>query len=170
VVILLVLLAILILVSSITDLKYNTIYNWVTLPGVILGLLLNTWFFGFEGLKLSLAGLGIGFGALLPFFIFGGIGGGDIKLLAAIGALKGYPFILYALFYGILVGGIFALFVMVKHGVLQRSLKNIFLRIFRLVVSGHKNVPLKKEESYTVPYGVAISLGTVWAFIMVEFF
>ena len=149
-----------------TDVRHGKIFNYITVPSVLIGIALNAWFFGVPGLKNSLLGLVIGFFILLILFYTGGIGGGDIKLLAAIGAIKGFPFILYAAFYGILAGGIMALFVMARYGILWQSLKNIFSRFYCLVIPGLKYIPLDKEESHTLPYGVAIALGTVWALLL----
>jgi prepilin peptidase CpaA len=134
---------------------------------MILGILLNTTALGSVGIRPSLIGLFVGFGVLLPFFLLGGIGGGDIKLLAAIGAIKGYPFILWAVFYGILVGGIMALFVMARHGVMWQSIKNICYRGWCLVMPGLKYMPLDKSASLKIPYGVAIGIGTIWALLVV---
>ena len=91
---------------SFTDLTWHKIYNYITLPGIVLGLGLNTALYGLPGLRSSGLGLATGFLILLVCFYTGGMGGGDIKLLAAIGALKGFPFILFAVFYTILCGGI----------------------------------------------------------------
>jgi prepilin peptidase CpaA len=130
---------------------------------IVTGLVLNPLLYGWPGLQTSSLGAITGFLVLFPFFLSGGIGGGDIKLLAAIGALKGYPFILWAVFYGILVGGIFALFVMARHGIMWQSIKNICYRGYCLVMPGLKYVPLDKSASLKIPYGVAIGVGTIWA-------
>lgn len=86
-----VLLFIIFVISAYTDLAHHKVYNWVTIPGIIAGLLLNFAFQGFQGLGNSLLGLIIGGGLFLIFFLMGGMGGGDVKLMGAVGALGGYP-------------------------------------------------------------------------------
>jgi prepilin peptidase CpaA len=160
-------LIVLIIIVCYSDIRWNRIHNIVTIPALLTGVLLNLLFTGSAGLKLSLIGMTIGFCILLLLFLAGGIGGGDIKLLAAIGAIKGYPFILWATFYGVLVGGIIALFVMARYGVMWQSIKNICYRGWCLVVPGLKYVPLDKSASLKIPYGVAIGIGTIWALLVV---
>ena len=69
------------------DVRYRRIPNWATLPGVALGLGLNGLFLGWQGMKESGLGLLVGFGALVVLFVLGWMGGGDVKLMAAVGAL-----------------------------------------------------------------------------------
>lgn len=152
----------LLLTTAVTDLAYKKIYNFITLPAIVLGLLGNSVFGGWGGLKLSLIGLLIGAGVFFLIFIFGGMGGGDVKLMAAIGALMGYPFIVRAVFYSILVGGLMAIIMMIWKGALWSSFKNIFRSLYTSLVPGLERVPLKPESSLPVPYGMAIVLGSLW--------
>lgn len=153
----------LLLATAVTDFVYKKIYNFITLPAIALGLIGNSVFGGWDGLKFSLLGLLIGSGVFFLIFIFGGMGGGDVKLMAAIGALMGSPFIVGAVFYSILVGGLLAIILMIWKGTLWSSLKNIFRSLYTSLVPGLERVPLKPENSLPVPYGMAIVLGSLWA-------
>ncbi|UCD84719.1 MAG: prepilin peptidase [Deltaproteobacteria bacterium] len=155
----------LLLTTAITDLAYKKIYNFITIPAMVLGLLGNACFGGWDGLQLSLIGLLVGGGVFFLIFIFGGIGGGDVKLMAAIGALMGYPFIVGAVFYSVLVGGLMAIILMIWRNALWSSVKNISLSLYTAFVPGLERVPLNPENSLPVPYGMAIVLGTLGAWI-----
>ena len=60
--------------------------NWITFPMIIGGCIYSTVFFGWEGLSWSLIGTFTGLGLLLPAYAIGGMGAGDVKLLAGVGA------------------------------------------------------------------------------------
>jgi prepilin peptidase CpaA len=113
----------------------------------------------------SALGLAIGFLPLFIVFVIGGLGGGDVKLMAAIGAIKGYPFIVYALFYSGLVGGLLAIITMIWRGVLLKSIHNILRTMLTSVIPGFKTVPLNPEDSYPIHFGFAICMGTLWALV-----
>jgi prepilin peptidase CpaA len=119
-------LIVLIVSALITDFKRNCIYNWQTYPAVLSALALNFLASGWNGLLWSLSGLAVGFALLIVFYLAGGFGAGDVKLLAAIGALKGVEFVMWTMAYAALVGWIMALSVMIWKGVfwstLQKSL------------------------------------------------
>src|SRR3989440_5130179 len=75
----------------IVDVRTRRIPNAISGAAMLLGVTLNTAYLGTAGLLDSLAGLGITVGVLLWPFAMGGIGGGDVKMMGAIGALLG-PF------------------------------------------------------------------------------
>ena len=96
------------LAASTTDLRGRTVPNWLTYSGVLCGLLWYGTTEGFRGAGFSLAGATVGFASLLAFFLMGGMGGGDVKLLAAFGALMGPGLILRALLWIALFGSAIA--------------------------------------------------------------
>ena len=98
------------------------------------------------------------------FYLVGGFGAGDVKFLAAIGALKGATFVTWTMAYSALVGGIMAMAVMIWKGVFWKTLKASFYYV-RHPVKGHKD--LDENEHVYLPYGVAISIGCCWAFFAV---
>ncbi len=74
-----------------------------------LAFLAHGWVGGFQGMLFSLAGLGTGFGLFIFFYLAGGMGAGDVKLMAAIGAIVGAYGALVSGILAILVGGVYAL-------------------------------------------------------------
>ena len=96
------------LLASATDLWKFKVYNALTLPTLIGGLLVSTLLGGRGGLASGLTGAGLGFGLLVVVHAMGGVGAGDVKLLAAIGAWLG-PFLTYQVFVAsALFGGVYA--------------------------------------------------------------
>lgn len=160
-----VILLLVVLVSAITDILKHKVYNVVTYPAIAVGFSLGFLVNGKTGFINSLIGFLFGFGILLIVHILGGMGGGDVKLMGAIGALYGYPFIINALFFSVMVGGIISLSIIIWQGRLFMSLRNVFVAIFTSVVPGVKNKPLDPSNSIAIPYGFAICFGTLWAMI-----
>lgn len=152
--------------GGITDLLYSKIYNWLTFPAALAGFIVNAAAGGVQGFLLSLIGFLIGFVVFLLIKIFGGLGGGDVKLMGAVGAIMGYPFILWAMFFTSLAGGFIAVVSMLYHRELIRGLKNVLRTAFTFITPFLKTVPLNPAESRAVPYGFAISVGTLWCWVM----
>ena len=151
-----------VVVSGVTDLRTRRILNVVTYPAIALGPVLQGGFWGWSsatglGLEWSLLGLVVG---ALPFLVFNALdprafGMGDVKLMAAVGALKGFPFILGTLVYVALVGGLLAIVVLLWRGHLLETLGGLLRWSDGARREGRKEI--------YVPYGVAIAVGTVWA-------
>ena len=70
-------------------------------------------------------------------FVLGWMGGGDVKLMAAVGALKGYPFVVSALFYSLIVGVVIGVAMLIWNRKTLRTFKNLFFvvgsRVSKLV-------------------------------------
>ena len=85
------------------------IYNAVTYPAMAVGLVLAIWQHGVSGTVFALGGFAVGFFPAFVLFALGGMGGGDVKLLGAIGAIAGAVAATETLILAFLVGGVFAL-------------------------------------------------------------
>ncbi len=151
--------------AAVSDLRFHRIPNKLTYPAAAAGLLLHLGANGWIGLKDSLLGLALGFGVLFICYMFGGIGGGDVKLAAALNALVGFEVTQLGLLYMGLLGGAMALSIMIWKGKLFGSLKRMgrfFLSVF--VPFLETEMP-KAEDSDVFPLGVAISCGFAWAMV-----
>ena len=93
---------------------------------------------------------GFGFAAFFVFFLAGGMGGGDVKLMAAFGAILGRDRIVLAAIMAALVGGLGA--------ALYLGYRKARLAMEQGVASG----PVRKES---IPYAPAISLGVLLSFL-----
>jgi prepilin peptidase CpaA len=154
------------LVATVTDLRSRRIPNWLTFPSIVIGLVLNTVIpalsQGLGGLKLGLVSSVAGcLLLLLCFGLFGllrFVGFGDVKLMAAVGALLRWPTALWALVYVGLAGGGIAVGYALFKGRLGKVLGN-------LVAIGSRVVKRKEGEIqlHRIPYGLAILVGATWA-------
>ena len=159
----------LVVAAAFTDLAYGKVYNWATLPAIVLGLLLGYVLGGVNQGQFSLvqSGLGIALagGIFGVFFLLGAFGAGDLKLAVAVGALKGWSFALAAIAYAALVGGVVALAVLVWKGQLRRGLRDSLTAVVR-PGKLDKGLGADSPARLTVPYGFAISAGTLWAWLI----
>lgn len=145
------------------ELKENRIPNWLTLSGMGLGLLI-AYLRGTPVFWSSLGGLAIGFGFFFIFYVFGGVGGGDVKLMGAAGALMGVELIKPALVYTAFLGASLAVLIVIWR-------KDFWLRIatgFRRLAFWRKPAEAEspKPAPITVPYGLAIAAGCLLAIIV----
>lgn len=141
--------------ATVEDLRSRTISNWLCLFGLIAGLAAHTVMDGWSGLGVSLLGSLIGFAVFLIFFLLGGMGGGDIKLMAAFGAILGKRQIVTAAVMAALVGGVMALIYVVYKKLRQAVQPE----------ADGLTQPVRKES---IPYAPAISLGVLISFLSEE--
>jgi prepilin peptidase CpaA len=171
----------LLIVSAYTDITRSKVYNWCTFPAIGLGLALAYLAGGFKeaqdfNLLTSLLGLFTGGGIILLFSLFGGIGLGDVKLMGAVGALAGFPFVLHCLLYSSMIGFVIAIGMLIWKGRVREGLTHSVKFAFRLrkLESGKKKegaaeeAPLETKKGETIPFGAAIAFGTLWAFFLVQ--
>jgi prepilin peptidase CpaA len=150
------------IICFVTDLKERKIYNKVIFPSLLIVVVLQIALGGLGGLKLSLLGFIIGLSILLIPYLLGGMGAGDVKLLALIGAVKGSTFVLNTAIYMGLLGGVIAILVIV----FQKQTISFIKVLFFLIVSLFCGIKYKPEFptsffSKKYPYGVAIVGGPV---------
>lgn len=93
----------------------------------------------------------------------GGMGGGDVKLMAAVGAFLGFPLALFALLYAALLGGLLAVVMAATRSDLRRALGNIWAWSKGVLRFSKDRPALGQGAPLYVPYGVAISAGAIWA-------
>lgn len=149
-------------IATFTDLRSRRIPNWLVFPFFVCGLVVSVWLHGWHGLEQSLYGAGLGL--LIYGFLFwmGGMGAGDVKLCAAIGAWIGpYQMILALVMTG-LVGGLMALAIAAWGG----FLKELFQQTGDLVFSAQERgeAVLSNPRRHKMPYAPAIAIGTLISF------
>lgn len=156
-------------VALATDLAERKIFNWLTFPAIALGLGLNVWAYGLPGLQGSLLGLAVGAAVFVLGFLVGGMGAGDVKLMAAVGAWLGWPASMAAVLYVTMLGGVIALVAAAANGQLLRLFKNVYWFLVGLFVKG-ASADMSQLESAAkpVPYGVSIALGSALALFFPE--
>ena len=148
------------------DLRTRRIPNWLNLSGVVLGVGLNALFLRGEGAKLAAEGLGLALLIYLPLYLIRAMGAGDVKFMAAIGALIG-PSNWFGVFLtSAILGGIASLGLIIARNRLHLTLSNISTITGELL---HGRLPFRKDPSLDVhdrralglPHGtvIAISVG-----------
>jgi prepilin peptidase CpaA len=166
---------IVLVVATFTDLRSRRIPNWLVLPFLLAGILVSGWRHDWPGVQQgfwhgigqSLAGLALGL--LIYGFLFwlGGMGGGDVKLCAALGAWIGPVQLFVALVMASIIGGIMALCWAVYGG----FFKELFTGASELAF-GWKRRGMQRDPELTLanplkrrmPYAPAIAIGTLMSF------
>ena len=151
-------------ISAITDLYSRRIPNAAVVAGLAAGIVLNTWLAGWSGLLHSLSGFGLAILIYVPLFVIRAMGGGDVKLMAAAGAIVGPRdwFTLFVL--ASLAAGVIALGMLIARNALGTAFWNV-MHIFKEL--GHFRAPYKSQPqldiasplALTMPHGVAIAIG-----------
>lgn len=155
-----------------TDIRRGKIYNWLTFGLAGFALLYHLGTGGPGGLLFSLRGMLAGTLIFLLPFLLGGLGGGDIKLVGAIGALQGPDFILKAAIAAALAGGVLAVAVMLRRGIFVGTLRRLWtelrIMLFRLQSGNLTYEPQSAigADKYTFPYGIPIVCGTLAAYFL----
>jgi prepilin peptidase CpaA len=184
-------------VATITDLRSRRIPNWLVIPFLVVGIVVSPWRsdwygvrkglwlptnwssfrqdvwpgtgqgFGWHGLGQSCAGVGLGFLLFGILFWKFGMGAGDVKLAAAIGAWVGPQQLMFALFFTGLAGGIMALGWILY----LKVLKNLVVDAGALIL-GRKREPQNDPDNSvahllkrSIPYAPAIAVGTIMSFL-----
>jgi prepilin peptidase CpaA len=121
---------------------------------------------GVGGLFWSLAGWLVGCLLFLPWFLLRGMGGGDVKLLAALGAWMGPGLIVWVALYGAVAGGVLAVAVALYQGYLRSMVRNVWnlLMFWRMAgIQPHPELTLASAASPRLPYAFPIMAGAVAA-------
>jgi prepilin peptidase CpaA len=140
--------------------------NALTFGAAVLGFLFAGVAEGGHGLGQSLVGWLIGLALFLPLFVVGGLGAGDVKLLAAFGAWLGPGGVLWAALWGSLAGGGMALVVGLAHGYLLEAFRNLGVIVTTWRVVGLTSIPgvtLQDARGPRIAYAVPLSVGALIA-------
>jgi prepilin peptidase CpaA len=154
-------------VASFTDMRSRRIPNWLVLPFMVAGIAVSGWLHGWHGVGQSVGGLALAAAVLGAFFAMGGMGMGDVKLYAAIGAWIGPSQLLLAMVITGMTGGVMALGWAACGGFLPDLLRGSGDLIFGLRKRGlrpHPELVLANPLARKMPYAPAIAIGTLISF------
>jgi prepilin peptidase CpaA len=154
---------ILAVIAGWTDLRSRRIPNWLTVPGVLIGVAGSTALTGWAGLKSSLLGAALGLALLLPFVLLRSLGAGDWKLAGALGAFTGPAVLVDLLLGSVFVAGIMAAALVIYKGRVLQTMRNIGHILVSLVTFRlpGRQVSLDNPDSLKIPYGVALAFTVV---------
>lgn len=160
------LLMILVTLAGLIDIHSRRIPNWLTATGVVLGISVNAFLFGWPGLWFSLKGLGLALLVYLPFFALRGMGAGDVKLMAAVGSLIG-PWNWLGVFVVTgLLGGVIGLTMALLRGRALATILNVGYILKELVrlrapYLKREDLDVKNPNALRLPHGAVIALGVI---------
>lgn len=155
-------------VATVTDIRSRRIPNWLVVPFLLAGICISAWLYGWHGLGQSFAGIGLGAAIFGVLSFLGGMGMGDVKLCAAIGAWIGPLQLAVALILIALAGGIMAICWAVSAGFLGTMLRGTGSLVFGFMRRGLRPNPefvLANPQSRKMPYAPAIAIGTLLSFL-----
>ncbi len=155
------------LIAAITDVWKFKVYNLLTLPLLAAGLLYHAMW---ADLASSLLGVLFGFGALIALHVIGGMGAGDVKLMAALGAWLGMPLTFHVFIASSLAAGVYAAILMVVTGKVGETFLNLQVLWMRLVCIGRylgaddrveKEVRRADRRRRIIPFAAMVLVGIV---------
>lgn len=160
-------LAVVLIAAAISDLRQGKVFNWLTYPAIVVGLALGAaegaaagraW----DGFINHVFGFGFGFGVLFMAYLLGGMGGGDVKLMAAVGAFLGWPAVLHAVVYSFLVAVAVGLILMIWRGETRAVLRRLWMAVRILPLPGAGMDDAVPTAAFRVPFGFCACAGTLW--------
>ena len=154
-------------VATVTDLRSRRIPNWLVFPFLVTGIVVSTVSQGWAGLESSVLGILLAASMLGLFYFLGGMGMGDVKLLASIGAWIGPQQLVFAFMFMGLAGGAMALAWAMRGGFVQESLTGTADLIFGFRKRGlrpHATLALANPNARKMPYAPAIAVGAILSF------
>ncbi len=158
--------------AAVFDFRSRHVPNWLTLSALVVGIGLNLFLFKTAGLWISLKGLGLACLVYFPLYFLRGMGAGDVKLMAAVGAMVG-P----ANWFGIflltsLLGGVCALVLIAAKGRVRRTIENIWLGLKRLRAGSppfvnHPQLDVRTNQGLRLPHAAVIAGGAL-GFVLLQ--
>jgi prepilin peptidase CpaA len=147
-------------VAVVTDLTRRKVPNWLTVPAALAGVALSG-LDGAPGVIRSLEGLAAGLGAGIIFFTLFRSGGGDAKLLVAVGAIAGPSFLLWTALLGAVAGLPMALWLMWRRGTFAYTLNNLAANAVQKTLGGSEVRLDANNRAGHLPYSLAIAAGAL---------
>src|SRR6188508_690902 len=151
-------------VACVTDVRSRKIPNLLTFGAAVSGLLFHLVVNGLQGLGMAATGWIVGILLFLPIFLLRGMGAGDVKLLAALGAWLGPMQTVWLALFASIAGGVLALVVATSTGYLRTTFRNIGNMLLYWYIAGPRPVPdqtLERSGSPRLAYAIPILVGTV---------
>jgi prepilin peptidase CpaA len=161
--------SVVLIVAAVIDGWMLKVPNWLTFPMIVGGWLSSAAQFGWEGLAWSLLGTAVGLALLLPAYAIGGMGAGDVKLLAGIGAWVWATNTAYAFCLSAAIGAAIAVGMVLYRRAWAKH-QSQFWSIFMEVLTIRNPAALsaiaadRKSTMLLLPYGIPIAIGTILYF------
>jgi len=160
------------LLAALLDWRSRRIPNWLTVSGLLSGVVVHALIAGWHGTLFALEGAGLALILLLPLVALRALGAGDWKLMGAVGAFVGWRMFLFVLLGSILASGIMAIVQVYRTGRVIETLKNMVTLVRGFFTFGLKKNPqisLDNPRLLKLPFGVAVAAATLICFCAANF-
>jgi len=154
--------------AAVSDWRSYRIPNWLTFGGALFALVYGTLAARTPavGAASAFGGLGVGFAAMVPFYVIGVMGAGDVKLMAMAGAFIGPEQALMAVLFTFIAGGVAAMVFAIHQRRVVRMLTNVKDAAQGVMLSGMVGIRPSgrigaSQSIGRLPYGICIAAGTV---------
>jgi prepilin peptidase CpaA len=154
------------------DWRTRRIPNWLTVPGLCIGIAANAALGEWQGAARALEGAGLAMVLLLPFVLIRALGAGDWKLMAAVGALLGPKPFFVVLVVSIFVAGAMGTVQVIRAQRVVVTLKNIWVLVqgfFTFGFRAHPELSLDNPGALKLPFGVAVAIAAVICYVAARF-
>lgn len=163
------LLSVTLIVGAVIDGYALKVPNWLTYPMILSGWIYSFAAMGWEGLGMSLMGTMIGLALLLPAYCIGGMGAGDVKMLAGVGAWVYGEHTFYAFCVSAVLGAIMAVVMVVARGGWKKHYNQFWMILNEIwMVRDPRRLSAiaaeRKSSMMLLPYGIPITIGTIGYF------
>lgn len=164
-------LAVVVVPAAVVDLRFRRVPNLLSLAGILLGLAVNVFVSGIDGLLAAAAGMLLAFGIGFPLWLAGWFGAGDVKLLSAVGAIVNVKLLLPVLAGVAITGGVMAVLHLLGRR-LQKEPFFVYAMSLVFAAKGQRDeqpvadiepesaVAIKKGMPYAIPVAIG-SLATI---------
>ena len=169
-----ILLGILVAIAAVYDIRYRRIPNWLVLAGILVGFAWNIFSLSGLGPGRAAAGLGLGFILYFPLWLLRARGAGDVKLLAAVGAITGPGNCFLVFILTAILGGVIALVMLLMRGRVRHTFFNVAWMMremlqFRAPYKSNEELDVKSAKGMRLPHAAMIAVGAVAFIIMAQY-
>jgi prepilin peptidase CpaA len=147
------------------DYRAHRVPNWLTAFVAATGLIAQGWFNGRAGILAGTEGVCLGFGLLIGLWLLRGMGAGDVKLMAALGAWLGPALTLAAVAVAGILGGVMALAIVARQRAWTQMSTNVGAMVVRMgnwkdALTNLGSAPSFGHSTGVIPYAIPLCLGT----------
>ncbi len=152
--------------ALLTDIRFMRIPNWITLPLLVAGLIVQGMMNGRQGFLVSICGAGTGFLLLLIMHLLGAVGAGDVKLFAGIGAWTGMLFTLQVTVYSVLFGAVIGWIIVLFRRETGRRIRGIISRSAGFLMFREPRLLRRRSDDLLkFPFMLAVVPGFICAYL-----
>ena len=152
--------------AFVTDIRTMKIPNWINFSYILTGFLYQGLTNGLDGLWFGAKGFIVGFGIMFLLYVFGAVGGGDVKLFGGIGAWTGLAFTTSSLVYSMIAAGVIGLGILLFRREVIRRMVHFWKSVYGAVLLRSVGpIQHAQKDMIKFPFMVAILPGTILAYL-----